>query len=232
MTFGELVNRWMAKLPNADANWFDSCCRQILLAVRRELPVIPLTPFKEVDGNSEYVCVVSRVRDLPAKNRVQFDIHFYNVTDPRAVPAKSQMIRPDGFFSKNLGETPPNEIKLHMLLKELASIGRNRVPVMNNSGHPLYIIHRSMIDQFIVKRLTEDQSRPIDELTLEDLLAEPSMKQMFESTFAVVGKRATLADASNAMRVIADCRDVFVTEAGTRDEPVIGWLTNVGMADI
>ena len=228
----ELMNRWSAKLPNAEPDWFDSCCQQILLVVKRELPVIPLTPFKEVDGNSEYVCVVSRVYDKPAENRMQVDIHFYNVTDPRAIPVTSKMLRKGSFFSKNLGETPPSRIKLRVLLKELVNIGRHRVPVLNENGHPLYIIHRSMIDRFMVKRLMEDPSSPNDELTLEDLFAEPSMKRMFEATFAVVGKRATLAEASSAMRIIADCRDVFVTERGSRDEPVIGWLTNVRMADI
>ena len=228
----ELVNRWKVKVPHVDADWFDSCCQQIFSVVQRELPVIPLTPFKEVDGNSEYVCIVSRVYDKPLENKTKFDIHFYNVTDPRAVPVTSKMLKKGRFFSKNLGETPPSEIKLCVLLKELAKNGRNRVPVMNQNDHPLYIIHRSMIDQFIVKMITEDQARPIDELTLEDLLAENTMKQMFEATFAVVEKRATLADAYDAMRVILDCRDVFITEKGSRDEPVIGWLTNIRMADI
>ena len=50
---------------------------------------------------------------------------------------------------------------------------------------------------------------------------------MFKTSFAVVSEDATLADAKAAMESVRDCLDVFVTKSGTKDEPVLGWVTNV-----
>jgi hypothetical protein len=36
----------------------------------------------------------------------------------------------------------------------------------------------------------------------------------------------TLSDAKKAMEPLPWCQDVFVTEAGTSDETVLGWVTN------
>jgi hypothetical protein len=41
-----------------------------------------------------------------------------------------------------------------------------------------------------------------------------------------VKEDATLADAKDAMDHAQDCQDVFVTKAGTKDEEVLGWITN------
>jgi len=38
---------------------------------------------------------------------------------------------------------------------------------------------------------------------------------------------ATILDAKNAMEKVKSCQDVFVTQNGSSEEKVIGWLTNV-----
>jgi len=228
----DLLKRWKNSYPELDTAWFESCCGQILRSLRREVPVIRLVPLTAIGGDSKFVMVVSRVHDFPSESKTIFDIHFYNLTDPRAIPVTSKMRGKDTFFSKNLGDTPPKCIKLTSLLGELTKLALNRVPLFNEDSHPMYMIHRSMIDQYIVKTLSAGDGKSIDELTLADLLGEPSMKKMFESTFAVVSKKATLADASNAMHLMLDCRDVFITETGKSDEPVIGWLTNIRIAEL
>ena len=60
---------------------------------------------------------------------------------------------------------------------------------------------------------------------MADLLNDPGMRTMFERTFAVVSRKATLDEARDAMK--DDVRDVFVTSTGSRDDPVEGWLTIV-----
>jgi hypothetical protein len=87
-----------------------------------------------------------------------------------------------------------------------------------------------MIDQFLADFIDGDTDIPLHDLTLAHVLEQPEMKQLFESSFAVVPKNASLAEAKAAMETKADCRDVFVTENGRRDEAVLGWLTNVDIA--
>jgi hypothetical protein len=63
-------------------------------------------------------------------------------------------------------------------------------------------------------------------LTLADLLQDPDFTAMTQVTFAVVPQPATLADAKRAMESLPWCQDVFVSQTGTRTEPVVGWITN------
>jgi hypothetical protein len=50
---------------------------------------------------------------------------------------------------------------------------------------------------------------------------------MFEATFETVAEDATLADAKTKMDKLPQCLDIFVTKNGTKNEPIIGWLTNL-----
>ena len=56
---------------------------------------------------------------------------------------------------------------------------------------------------------------------------EPNLKTMFSNTAVFVGSEATLADAKVAMRSVPNCYDVFVTDTGSQQEQVLGWLTDV-----
>jgi hypothetical protein len=95
----------------------------------------------------------------------------------------------------------------------------------------MYMVHRSMIDKFIVKRImAPGGSANAPNLTLAELLADAEMKAIFENTFVVVKRQATLAEALSAMLTRPGCSDVFVTASGDSKEPVLGWLTNVDMA--
>ena len=120
-----------------------------------------------------------------------------------------------------------------MLTSDLRSLfesaGRDRMPVLDENDHPRYMIHRSMIDRFVVDqastgKLTRDQ---INALTLKNLLdSDPGMRRIFENSFVTVAKNETLADAKQKMDSTSNCSDVFVTEDGTRNSRVVGWLTN------
>ena len=95
-------------------------------------------------------------------------------------------------------------------------------------GAPLYIVHRSLIEQFIVKSVLQGEvSNGAVALTLADLLSDPDLKSTFEKTFVVVSRQATLAQAKAAMVAREGCSDVFITNTGALEEPVIGLLTNI-----
>src|SRR4030095_6823893 len=168
---------------------------------------------------------------MPYAGTVQFDIYFYNLSDPRAVPVTAKMIPLGDFFHKKLGQIDPKTLKLTDLVKELDTRELNRVPILSGEGHPMYIVHRSMIDKFIVKKvLSPGGAALVADLTLSDLLEDQEMKDIFAKTFVVVKRQGTLAEAQSAMLTRPGCSDVFVTALGSLNEPVQGWLTNVDIA--
>jgi hypothetical protein len=227
--FADLLRAWRDNYPAADATWFDSCCEQIMVAARTQFPVIRLARLRQVGGDAEFTPVLSRVRTLTfGKNKSSlFDIYFYNLSDPRAVSVESKMIRMGDFFYKSLARVDPDALKLFDLTDELDERGLNRMPLFDAENHPLYIVHRSMIDKFITRSVKARQDP--NALTLSALLADEEMRRVFEETFVVVKREASLASARDAMVARPGCNDVFVTEGGGRDEPVVGWLTNVDL---
>ena len=227
--FKELLRVWTDKFPTEDATWFDSCCEQIMVGARREFPVIRWTHMREVGGDSDFTPVLSRVKRVPFGGSVQFDLYFYNLSDPRAVPVASKMIPKGEFFYKKLDQVRPEALKLTDIVKELNQQGLNRIPFFNAEDNPLYIVHRSMIDKFLVQKMLSGNDN-LKDMTLADLLADEEMKEIFENTFVVVKKQASLAEAKSAMVSRPGCSDVFITNLGSRNEPVQGWLTNVDIA--
>jgi hypothetical protein len=231
MKFETVLTIWKDRYPDADATWFDSCCEQVMAGARRGFPVIRWTPIREIGGDSDFTPVLSRIRRVPFGGSVQFDIYFYNLSDPRAMPVTSRMIPAGDFFYKNLSEVDPQSLKLKDLVEELDLQRLNRIPILNGQGHPLYIVHRSMIDKFIVKRVLSSMGdKNPNDLTLADLLADQEMKEIFENTFVIVKRQASLAETKSAMLTKPGCSDVFITAGGSRTEPVQGWLTNVDIA--
>jgi hypothetical protein len=229
MKFEALLSLWKDKYPNSEQTWFDSCCDQIMTGARREFPVIRWTPMKEVAGDAEFTPVLSRVRRVPFAGVVHFDLFFYDLADPRAIPVTMKMIPSDKFFYKKVDEGGMPSISLKDLVEELDVQRLNRVPLLTGQGHPVSIVHRSMIDKFIVRRVLSGAQSAAG-LTLSDLFNDPEMKDVFDNTFVVVRKQATLAEARGAMVARPGCSDVFVTSDGTRNQPVQGWLTNVDIA--
>jgi hypothetical protein len=224
----KLFELWKASSPHADDDWFESLCVQVMVGAQRGIPVIRSAPLQEAGGDSEFTPVLSRIKHLPFADKLQFDVYFYDLANPSGVPVTSKMLRK--FFYIDLGAGAPETVKLTTLTDEIERRGYHRIPVLDGKRHPVYMIHSSMIEKFLLKRLlSKSGGKAPDELTLADLLDDPVMKRVFETTFAVVGERATLAAAKEAMSKIEDCRDVFVTPGGGRDEPVLGLLTNVDM---
>jgi hypothetical protein len=228
--FKEMLRTWSEKTQATESLWFDSCCEQIASAALRQFPVIRPATLREANGDAEFTPALSRTRRLPFAKVMQFDIYFYNLSDPRAVPVTSRMLPVEDVYLKNIGDTGPQGVKLGGLLDELKREGKSRVPLVDAQTRPLYIVHRSMVDQFMLERARAGATTSqLNDLTLADLFAEPGMQEMFETTFAVVAEQATLADVRIEMANSRDIRDVFVTAEGKRDGPIKGWLTNVDL---
>jgi hypothetical protein len=229
--FTALLKDWQDKFPAGDSSWFESCCEQIMAGARRGFPVIRWTPMRDVSGPGNFTPVVARVRRLAYARVFHFDVYFYDLSDPRAIPVTSKMLPFGKFFCQNVGASDPTTIKLRDLVNELNSRRLNRLPILDTSDCVKYMVHRSLIEQFIVKRvLSPEPGSSPDQLSLADLLGDQELRTIFENTFVTVAEHATLAEAKTAMVDRPGCSDVFITKLGSRTEPILGWLTNVDIA--
>jgi hypothetical protein len=104
---------------------------------------------------------------------------------------------------------------------------KERRPILDDKGAIIYMIHRSYIDRYMTQKALESPQPKLQELTLKDLLeGDSKLKDVFERSFGFVKESATLADAKTVMESLPKCQDVFVTKNGSKDDPVIGWITN------
>ena len=141
----------------------------------------------------------------------------------RQIPAKEKMIRKDQMFFKQL---PVNALKIADVLAEMAAKNKgSRLPILDAGLAAKYIVHRSMLDQYLAQQSTA--GRPTQDLTFEDLFKDrQDLATMFQTSFGAVPPDATLADAKLVMQQTPRCEDVFVTLNGGAGDPVIGWITD------
>jgi hypothetical protein len=147
-----------------------------------------------------------------------------------SIPAKDKWIARAEMFVKTL---PEDKIKLVETLEELEKTKKgSRIPTLNDQGHPAYMVHRSMIDRYLADQARKTPPPDPATLTFKNLLTDdPELGKWAKQSFAVIKEDSTLAEAKSAMERISACQDVFVTRGGTESEPVIGWVTNVVIAE-
>jgi hypothetical protein len=116
------------------------------------------------------------------------------------------------------GALPLSQIDTHLKTIKFA-----RTPVLTTDQKPLYVVHRQPLDSFLVSKA--QAGSPTAGLTLQDLLADPQ-GQIVKDSFVIVPQTATLAEAKAAMEGRKGCQDVFITQTGKADSPIVAWLTN------
>lgn len=155
------------------------------------------------------------VRQLTPEQRLQ------------SIPVTDVMLDMSATTTLKLTLPPGNNFNLinlkNDIIDPLEKNNRNRLPVLDNTGKILYILHQSYIDKFLVKQPIGTQS---NNLTLQNLLNDPAFSKIF-GAFAIVGKNARLIAVKQLIDGSPDCSDVFVTEDGTSGSRVVGWITNV-----
>jgi len=120
-----------------------------------------------------------------------------------------------------------SEIKLKgdIIDGELEPAGRNRLPILDHQMRPKYVIHRSMIDKFIVQKIAE--GKQLSDLNLQHMLDEPAFANILKNSFRTVKETSNLAEVKACIDKEDGCSDVFITEDGGSGSKVIGWITNV-----
>jgi len=103
---------------------------------------------------------------------------------------------------------------------------RQRVPILDAEGRGKYVLHRSAIDAFVVPK-----KRPpdVDEstLSLRDLVLDPKLSDYIINSFLPLAPDDTLRDAKDLLDRNPYCLDILVTQDGTKNGVVVGWITNV-----
>jgi len=103
-----------------------------------------------------------------------------------------------------------------------------RLPILTSKGAPFMVVHRSVLNDFLLKKKKADTNKSAADYKLSDLIADNN-EWLESESFATVAPSATAADAKNVMAQHAKCADVFVTADGTSASTVTRWITNVDL---
>ena len=226
MPFGNLVASLPATSGTTTPAWLSSCIFQLQSVAERRLRDVRWASFKQANGDYFYTPIVTRMLRLPSAGKVQFDLHFFDLSNPRSVTVTTRMIPLANIYYKRL-DNITRDVKLAALRREMSDLNRERLPLLDDQNRPLFMVHRSILERYLLDQ--QLAGTDLNQLTVKDLL-DQGRGDAFAAAFTTVCATASLADAQQAM---ADrVRDVFVTENGTRDSPVLGWLTNVDLTQV
>ena len=131
-------------------------------------------------------------------------------------------------------KNPPEKTEADITIKELIDKGfekdksrlRQRLPILDDAGRGKYVLHRSTIDAFVAPK---KHPPDVDEttLSLKDLLEDSKLKDFIVNSFLPLAPDRTLADAKDLLDKNPQCLDILVTQDGTKNGIVAGWITNV-----
>ena len=195
----------------------------MLRVARRRLTNTRWESFREMNGDSTYTPIVTRMRRIPAEGRAQFDIHFFELSNPQSITVSERMIEVSNIYLKMFNETTKN-MRLRDLRDEMGGNDKERLPIVGEDRRPLYVLHRSMLERYMLNQ--QDRGEPLDGLTVGAFL-DQAAAGFLAKTFVTLAPTASLADAQQAMA--GAIRDVFVTVDGSSNSPVLGWLSNVDL---
>jgi hypothetical protein len=209
-----------------DGAWAQCFLNQVLRASQRGFISMGWASLTHPGNGSRYLPALGEVRHSPARALMSFDIYFIDVLSPDGMPVCNKMMTLGNFYSLDLDDPATRGRRLLPLRQEMQRGSRSRLPILDGRNKARFVVHKSLVDEFLLgamDRSVEDQAA----LTLGHLLDEPASGGLAARSFATVGPDATVAAVEQAMRAVADCRDVFVTQDGSRETPVLGWITNV-----
>ena len=74
---GQLTKMWGEKYPNSSAKWIESLCDQIVDGVLWRFPALVWELMQGLNDSTWYAPVLNRVRKIPSRQCMQFDMYFY-----------------------------------------------------------------------------------------------------------------------------------------------------------
>ncbi|WP_338290720.1 hypothetical protein [Planctobacterium marinum] len=102
-----------------------------------------------------------------------------------------------------------------------------RIPVINTDGSAKYVIHRSILNDYLASQaLAGKHKDELEQLTLKNLIVDKKDIEDIISNFGTVKPNDTLSKVKSVMESEESRQDVFVTDNGLRGGKVVGWITN------
>ncbi|PSN20547.1 hypothetical protein C7271_01525, partial [filamentous cyanobacterium CCP5] len=225
MKFSELVDNWTEHYPHNEVSWLSIMVEQIAYGVIKQTPDIAVWHhFRHVKSNEESIPGVGRIKGDAVQ--IEFDIYFYGIAHVPLVTSRMNSL--EHMYYIDLAYKPAEDRNLIAILDELESHRWNRIPILENRLAKL-VVHTSIVNEYLRKKAYQNQ--PIADLSLADLLADQSANNGLSKTWDTVPKYATLEEAGKRLKACRGCQDIFITETGSPDEPVIGWLTDHDVQD-
>lgn len=213
--------QWKQASGEADTAWHESCCDQMVDVLRSASPVVRQEELTQPGSDITFTPALTRWRK---GDDIEFEFEFIDMSNPRGIAVDARMLRLAEIQSEQLEGA--RQIRLTQISEKLDEQRICRLPILDAASRLKFVVHKSVIDGFLVALLRRSgKAGQIDQACLGDLLSDPGSAGLITAA-AFVSINATMADARLAMISREHCQDVFVTENGQEDEPVLGWLTN------
>ena len=158
----------------------------------------------------------------------------------KAIPVRDKMRSATKITSWPIKPGEEDKAKLSDILKKCADV--DRIPMLNDKGAIVYLVYKNLLYKFLSQAALDTsklKGKTLADLTFKDVLdsdptISPTPKEIFQKSFGLVPENATLADAKRKMEELSKslpCNDIFVTQSGKSDEPILGWITDNKIAE-
>lgn len=159
-------------------------------------------------------------------------LQVLNVSDVMIKPDESTL-----YLVEN--EEEFKSLNLTDLLGKMEKSHSERMPILQDDTLMfIFLIYRSTLERFMIGygngtiklNAAADTPKPAAELQVADMfnsdfkLIKDITTLDFEKYFMPI--TTTLDKVKQAMQDNSICQDVFITQTGRKDEPILGWITN------
>ena len=153
----------------------------------------------------------------------------------RQVPVTEVMVDKDRIKKVILKTGPGNDDRLGAgnvfseLIDVVSKKGFTRAPMFTQKGADIYfhaMAHESVIFRYEAKIRAEGKTP--DKVSIAEFLESELYLERAAGSTEFVSRSATLEDAKAKMQGnVRGAQDVFITNTGDKNSPVVGWITNV-----
>ena len=84
-------------------------------------------------------------------------------------------------------------MKSNLIEAKLEKENKERLAILDHQGRVKYMVHRSLLDKFIVQEVAN--GREIEDLTLQDMLGDAKYKHVLTARFKTLLETSNLAEA-------------------------------------
>lgn len=102
----------------------------------------------------------------------------------------------------------------------------SRIPILSSELTPKYMIHESRINSYLANAGSTDHSLE----TFLKTMATQKINFGRNHGFIVVSEATTIAQAKSRLEAVPSSQDIFITQTGSDDEAVLGWISNTRLS--